>query len=154
MKKFNCYYPLSIVLILTTLSCSSDDKKVVVPVEDITAIVNTASQGTWRVTTYIDHTLNQTDHFTGYIFTFGSSNVLSASNGTNNYTGIWSVTNTNSSDDSPDDPIDFNIAFKAPADFEDITDDWDIVSRTATKIEMVDVSGSSDNTDYITFEKN
>ena len=153
MKKFNYYCGAVVLFIFTTLSCSSDDKKAA-PVEDTTAIVNTVSQGTWRVTNYIDHTLNQTDHFTGYIFTFGSGNVLTATIGTNNIAGTWSVTNTSSSDDSPEDPIDFNIAFTAPADFEDINDDWDIVSRTATKIELIDVSGSSDNTDYLTFEKN
>ena len=36
--------------------------------------------------------------------------------------------------------LDFNIAFTTPANFVDLTDDWDIVSRTDTKIQLIDVS--------------
>jgi hypothetical protein len=42
----------------------------------------------------------------------------------------------------------------APADFiDDLSDDWDILSYSATKIELIDVSGGNGGTDYLTFEK-
>ncbi|MFN7419673.1 MAG: hypothetical protein ACK5RV_02185, partial [Flavobacterium sp.] len=69
------------------------------------------------------------------------------------YTGVWSVTDSNSNDDSMDD-LDFNIAFTTPANFLELTDDWDIQSRTDTKIELIDISGGNGGTDYLTFEKN
>lgn len=79
--------------------------------------------------------------------------MLTAFNGTDTVTGTWSVTNDQTIDDSSSDFIDLNIAFVAPPDFEDISDDWDFISKSETKLELIDVSGSSDNTDYLTFEK-
>jgi len=156
MKKLPLFL-LGVVFAFSANSCSSSDKPLpIVPPASTATISATASQGTWHVTKYVDHTLDQTDHFTGYTFTFGANNVLTATNadGTITVTGTWSVTNNQTGDDSPNNPIDFNILFSTPADFEDISDDWDIISISATKIEMTDVSGSSSNTDFITFEKN
>ena len=118
------------------------------------AVINTASSGTWRITLYEDSGNNETSNFTGYNFTFGSGNALTATNGTNTYTGSWSVTNSNSNDDNPSNDIDFNILFSTPANFEDLSDDWDIVSYSASKIQLKDVSGGNGGTDYLTFEKN
>lgn len=45
--------------------------------------------------------------------------------------------------------------FSSPAVFADeLTDDWDIISYSATKIQLIDVSGGNGGTDYLTFEKN
>ena len=49
---------------------------------------------------------------------------------------------------------DFNIAFSSPADFADLTDDWDIVQFTSVRIELIDVSGGNGGTDKLVFEKN
>jgi hypothetical protein len=78
-----------------------------------------------------------------------------ASNGTNIYTGTWSVTADNGTDDdNPNSDLDFNLAFTTPANFADLTDDWNVVSQTDTKIELIDISGGNGGTDYLTFEKN
>ena len=50
--------------------------------------------------------------------------------------------------------IDFNIFFSAPADFAELSEDWDIISHTASKIELIHVSGGNGGTDLLTFEKN
>lgn len=124
--------------------------------QDPTPVINTVSDGTWRITFYEDNGQNETNHYTGYNFTFGSSNVLTATNGTDTYTGAWSVSNSNSSDDdNPSNDLDFNIMFSSPTLFADeLTDDWDILTYTSTKIELVDISGGNGGTDYLTFEKN
>jgi hypothetical protein len=116
-------------------------------------VSNTVTSGNWRVSYYNDSGTDETYHFAGYSFVFGTNGVLTASNGTNTYTGSWSVTDSNSNDDSLSD-LDFNIFFSAPAEFEDLTDDWDIKSFTSTKIELEDVSGGGSGTDRLTFEKN
>jgi hypothetical protein len=150
MKNVSFYSILACIFIINTAStCSSDDSNSS-STTDLTPIVNTVTQGTWRVTYYFDTDTDETSDFAGYNFTFGSSNVLTATNGTNTYTGSWSVT----SDNSPSSDLDFNILFVSPANFEDLSDDWDIVSRTSTKIELIDVSGGNGGTDYLTFEKN
>lgn len=48
--------------------------------------------------------------------------------------------------------IDFNIFFAAPEDFNELSDDWNIVSYSATKIELIDES-SDGEIDLLTFEK-
>ena len=50
--------------------------------------------------------------------------------------------------------IDFNIFFASPADFAELSEDWDIISHSATKIELKHVSGGNGGTDLLTFEKN
>jgi hypothetical protein len=153
MKKLKILMLLYLVFLVNVASmCSNDDDNSSSSVNQ-TTVVNTVSSGTWRITLYNDSGTIKTNQFTGYNFTFGPSNVLTATNGTQTYTGVWSVTDSNSNDDSLDD-LDFNIAFTAPANFLELTDDWDIQSRTDTKIGLIDVSGGNGGTDYLTFEKN
>jgi hypothetical protein len=133
--------------------CSNDDNNSNPPA-DPTPVINTVNQGTWRVTLYNDSGTIKTSNFTGYNFTFGTGSTLTASNGSNTYNGTWSVTSGDSNDDNPSNDLDFNIAFSTPANFAELTDDWDIVTYTASKIELRDVSGGNGGTDLLTFEKN
>src|SRR5574343_446109 len=133
--------------------CSSDDNSSSSS-QDPTPIINAATQGTWRVTSYVDSGTDETNHFTGYNFTFSNGGVLTATNGSNTVTGTWSVLNDDSNDDSPSNDLDFNIGFTAPANFADLTDDWDIVSYSETTISLIDVSGGNGGTDTLVFTKN
>ena len=133
--------------------CSSDDNNSN-SAADPTPVINTVNQGTWKITLYNDSGTIKTSNFTGYNFTFGSGSVLIATNGSNTYNGTWSVTSSNSNDDNPNNDLDFNIGFTTPANFADLSDDWDIVTYTSTKIQLIDVSGGNGGTDYLTFEKN
>ena len=132
--------------------CSSDDNPS--SSTDPTPVINIASQGTWRITSYVDSGSNETSNFTGYNFTFGASSVLTATNGTNTYTGTWSIVTDNSNDDNPSSDLDFNIFFASPANFAELSDDWDVVSYTATTISLIDVSGGNGGTDTLVFTKN
>ncbi len=155
MKTLKLIPILAMLFMLNVASmCSSDDDNSNSNFQDPTPVIATAAQGTWRITFFEDSGNNETSHFTGYNFTFAASGALSATNGTNTYNGSWSVTNDNSGDDSPSNDLDFNIAFSSPADFTDLTEDWNIISYTATKIQLVHVSGGNGGTDYLTFEKN
>ena len=151
MKRISIYAVLGLVFFLNTASmCSSDDSS---STTNQTNLVNTATSGTWRITSYVDSDVVETNKFIGYNFTFSQNGTLTAVGNGQSYSGTWSVTDSNSNDDTIDD-LDFNIAFSSPADFFDLTDDWDIVSRTDTKIVLIDISGGSGGTDYLTFEKN
>lgn len=132
-------------------SCTKDDS--MTDDQVMKELQSNVQSGTWQITKFIDSGTDETNHFTGFIFTFSSTGSLAASNGVNNYTGTWSITDSNSSDDSPDD-LDFNIFFNLTNDFEDLNDDWDILTRSSTKIELIDISGGNGGTDYLTFEKN
>jgi|TARA_R110000787_G_scaffold86285_8_gene184064 hypothetical protein len=133
-------------------SCSSDDTNSTEAILQSQVQTN-AEDGTWRITKFIDSGDDETNHFNDYNFTFNSSGVVNATNGTNNYNGAWSVTDSNSSSNSSDD-LDFNISFASPPDFEELSDDWDFISQSSAKIELIDVSGGNGGTDYLTFEKN
>ena len=153
MKKLNFLQILLFAMVFTGIfSCSNDNSSS--NSVDPTPVINIVKKGTWRITFYEDSGVNETSNFTGYNFTFGSSNVLTATNGVNTYLGTWSVTSDDSGDDSPSNDLDFNIAFATPPNFEELTEDWNILEKTDSKIKLVHISGGSGGTDYITFEKN
>ncbi|MGW9685953.1 hypothetical protein [Flagellimonas sp. 2504JD1-5] len=49
--------------------------------------------------------------------------------------------------------IDFDIFFAFPANFAELSEDWNIVSFSANKIELIHESGGDGGTDLLTFEK-
>lgn len=141
-----------ISMLVVCSSCESDDDG---NAQDNTVLIQqlttTVQSGTWRITNYNDSGQDETSDFAGYDFTFETDGTLTAVNASNTLTGTWSIT-----DDSSDNDVDFNIFFPVPEtnDFEDLNDDWDIISNTTTKIELRDVSGGSGEIDLLTFEKN
>ena len=50
--------------------------------------------------------------------------------------------------------LDFNIAFATPANFTELTEDWNIVSYSSTTISLIHVSGGNGGTDTLVFTKN
>ena len=155
MKKMKLISAFMFLFIATAFSsCTDEDDTVVNNSVDLSGVIIIINNGTWRITLYNDSCVDETLNFTDYDFSFGASNILSATNGTNTYSGTWSVTSDNSNDDSPSNDLDFNIAFSAPANFAELTEDWNIISYTAIKVQLVHVSGGGGGTDYVTFEKN
>lgn len=138
---------MSIVGLLLLSACKKDDVKA------IEAIESEMTSGSWRITRYVDSGNDETSDYAGYNFTFSSSGALSATNGTTTYSGTWSVTDSNSNDDSEDD-VDFNIYLSATGNFEDLNDDWDISSHSSNSLSLIDVSGGNGGTDELVFTKN
>ena len=147
---------LSFSLMSSTCSDDNDDLNLNDNSAEIKQIKTMVQSGTWRITSFIDSGIDETNHFTGYSFTFNSNGTLTASNGSNTVSGTWSVTDSsNSNDDSnSNSDIDFNIFFASPANFnDDLTEDWEIVTRSASKIELIHISGGNGGTDTLTFVK-
>ena len=139
------------MICISITSCSTDDEN-----DDSNSILqstveNNTQSGTWRITKFIDSGIDETSDFSGYNFTFNSSGTLNANDGTNNFDGLWNIS---SSDGTELDDIELNIVFNLMNDFDDLTDDWDFISQTSTKIELIDISGGGEADDYLTFEKN
>jgi len=152
-KKIKFSIVMAMLFVLTTSSmCSSDDNSNS-GVNSTASVINVVNTGSWKVTYYYDTDHDETTAFTGYNFTFGANNVVTASNGSTTNTGTWTVTDSNSSDDSISD-LDFNLSFATPAQFAELSDDWEIIEKTATSIKLKDVSGGNGGTDYLTFTKN
>lgn len=154
LQKIKFSAVMAMLFVLTTSSmCSDDDDSPSSNSNNPSEVINIVNNGTWRITYFYDTDQEETNNYAGYNFTFGANNVLTATNGTNNYEGDWSVTNGESDDDNPND-LDFNISFSTPVQFEKLSDDWDIIEKSATVIKLRDISGGNGGTDYLTFTKN
>ncbi|MCB0466291.1 MAG: hypothetical protein KDC78_11570 [Aequorivita sp.] len=142
------------IYIVAISACSKDDNNSSQQNNTVTQTVTTAQSGSWKITYFFDSDHEETGHFTGYVFTFNANGSLVAVKGSSTITGTWSVTDGSSSDDDGGSgDTDFNIFFASPPDFEDLSDDWDIISVSDSKIELTDVSGGNGGTDFLTFQK-
>jgi len=151
MKRVINFVSVILMVGFSLSSCSEENNKMADLAQE--ALENNLESGTWRVTLFEDSGNDETNHFSGYDFTFEVNGTLSANNGVNMIQGTWSITDSNSNDDSPHD-LDFNIFFNASNDFEELNEDWDIISHSDMKIELVHISGGNGGTDYLTFQRN
>ena len=152
MKKINFIPTIICTLLFCFLitSCNSDDDNNDVNDTLQSTVENNIQSGTWRITEFIDSGIDETNDFSGYNFTFNGAGKLSASNGTNSFEGTWNI----SSDGADLNDLELNIVFNLMNDFDDLTDDWDFISQTSNKIELIDISGGGEPDDLLTFEKN
>jgi len=141
---------LILLFTLSIISCGSDDNDDPKTIQD--KIEEDITKGNWKITKFIDSGNNETSSYSEYVFDFQPSGILKANKNTNSYSGNWSIDDNNSSDDSLDD-LDFNIFFSTPPNLEELSEDWDIISRTSTKIKLIHISGGNGGTDYLTFTK-
>jgi hypothetical protein len=157
MKKA-IYFTLSVAFAIGLVSCSSDDDHHDSnSAETATQISNNVTSGTWRITTFSENGTDQTTTFANYNFAFGTT-TLSATDGTNTNSGMWTVIYDNSSNGSNDDnsqnPLTFTIHFENPPSFAELSEDWKVLEHTSTKLRLQHTSGGDGSVDLLTFEKN
>ena len=157
MKRILVTMAIALLSLGFNYSCSKDETKDddKITAADMDQIKAAVEAGDWRITSYLDDAMDETNTYVGYSFTFNSDGTLGATDGNTSVSGAWSITNSDSSnDDSSADDIDFNIFFTSPDIFEELADDWEIVKYSSTKIELKDISGGDGSEDYLTFAKN
>ena len=132
-------------LLLIISACSSDDTPNSNANLNSSQIQTIVLSNTWIITNFNDSGNDETGHFKCFSFRFNSDGTLIATDGTVTHSGTWSVVNSTSG-------IDFNINFNLTNAFEDLNDDWDVVSVSATNISLIDISGGNGGTDRLTFE--
>lgn len=141
---FKLIIPFTLLCLCVFVSCKKNK------IENIQSEVEkNVSEGTWEISKFQDDEKNETADFKNYAFTFQTNGQLIAVDGSNNYTGTWSVEKSNSSNDD----IEFHIKFNDSTKLADLNDDWDLLSQTEIKIELMDVSGGNGGTDFLTFKK-
>lgn len=149
MKKFFLIPLLFGVFMLNVAStCSNDEDDNNSSSAIISQTQNTLVNGAWRVTLFSEDGSNQTSQFSNYDFVFGTNGSLIADNGSTTMNGTWT---TGTDDSTPKFIINFS-ATNGP--FEEISEDWRILSTTATRVELKHVSGGDGSIDLLTFEKN
>lgn len=146
------------LLLALFLSASCDDTSTEnqdnIPAK-VNEVENRAINGQqWRITHFTNSNVDRTSVFAGYIFEFDSHNLLTSTNGSENLSGTWSVSNTPSDDQMKTefDNIGFTISFTNPTQFEALTGDWEILSITESRIELRDANNGSQN-NMIRFER-
>lgn len=130
------------VVALGVMSC----KKVTTKKVDKTIV-----DGKWRVELFSEDGVNETSHFTNYVFEFFDNGNTTSTNGTTTVTGTWSTDKSSSDDDSND--THFNLNYSPTDHFDELNDDWHVISLADDKIELEDVSGGDGSIDLLTFVK-
>jgi hypothetical protein len=145
----NLKFLLIVTFFAAFVSCNNDDNTS----DSAGVIESTVRSGTWKITRFEDSGNNKTSSFAGYDFVFGASGTLTASSANNIFTGSWSIADDDRKSDDSDD-LHFNINFDINNSFEDLSEDWHFVSYSASKIELIHISGGNGGTDYLTLERN
>ena len=146
MKNVKKIASLLIVILIATSSCKKEDNSSSTGQSATTVLSSNIQQGSWIVTSFIENGVNQTNHYTGYQFQFGTSGTVTAVNGGSTVSGTWSSGN----DDSQ---LKLILSFGSVAPFQELNSDWHVTQNSSTIIKLEDVSGGSGGIDYLTFEK-
>lgn len=142
MKKSS--WLLALFFCACVMSCSNNDDNNPVPSIDPDA----PATGTWRVTLFTDNGKDETSDFSGYIFTFDSNGTaIAAKGGGISKNGSWSVSSSSKK---------FNLNFGVKSDANkplgELTDNWEIISVSATEIKLKDDNDASG--EFLTFNQN
>lgn len=107
---------------------------------------NVLQDSNWKVTLFSEDGVNETSYFSGYTFDFMDGGVVKATSGSSTVNGTWGTR-----EDSGKTKLDLN--FDDVNNFDELDEDWEILTQSSTKIELKHVSGGNGGTDLLTFEK-
>jgi hypothetical protein len=138
---------LILLAIAVFASCSSDDDAGNVNTNEFEQIKTTLPQGEWKVSKLIDGQSDHTTDFESFVFTFNEDGTVVAQNDLFTENGTWAYDNSSSSGEE------LILQFSEATPFDEINDDWDIVSVSDSKIELSDISGGNGDVELLTFTK-
>lgn len=140
-------------LLALFFSCSNDDDNNQDDNSSAAIVAATVQEGTWKITYFFDSDVDETNSFTGYNFTFNSNGTVDAVNDLLAQSGTWDVKD---GDGTSSDDDDFLLAFPTGSigNFEELSEDWDVMSASATVVALTHVSGGNGGVDFLTFTKN
>ena len=136
-----------ILAVITMFACQSGDDSGNVQTNEFETIKTILPQGDWKITTLIDGTSDYTAQFESFAFTFNADGTVVAVNDILSEPGTWAYDNSSSSGEE------LILQFSTMDPFDELNDDWDIVSISSSKIELMDVSGGNGETELLTFTK-
>ena len=162
--KLASFFLMSIILV----SCESDDQSETMPRFDSLDVISAQAfvgEGEWLVTEFRDDDdLDDDDSydtidFEGYVFEFNGDGSVTATLGDSVFTGAWRIELEDDSDDDDDDDdsgeMEFYLEFNASNDIlEEISDDWEILEYSDTRIRLGDDDDLDDDDELLVFERN
>lgn len=124
-------------------SCNSDDDNV--RLDEPSAITIILPEGQWKIAKFIDDDEDKTAQFTSFIFNFETNGTVTAQNDILTESGLWFY------DNDKNDP-ELDIRFNDGSLLNEISDDWDIISVSTSRIELSDTD-SDGEIEILTFVK-
>lgn len=152
-------YPMMAATLALGVSCGDDDddnnNSGGSSAQDPVQVTNTLTSGEWKITQFRDDDDDRTALFTGYSFSFGPGNTVTAVDGDDAYEGVWALVNDDDDDDDHDDnDLELHISFAPGTVLQQLNDDdWEVRQRTNTKIRLSDDDDDDLDDDLLIFEK-
>lgn len=131
-----------VAILFTGLSCSKSSSG-----GSSDTIASVVTSGTWKVHLYLNDSKDETSTYSSFVFTFNSNGSMTAVNGAVTTTGTW----TESVDSGK---RKFTLKWNGggiPVLLLQIEEDWILKTKSATMIELTNVSAT--NNDEIHFQK-
>ncbi|MEI6950844.1 hypothetical protein V9K67_26930 [Paraflavisolibacter sp. H34] len=149
MQPIKHFWSIFLLTLLVFASCKKDDADGTGDSSDSTSVFidNTPmQQGKWKVSLYQENGKDETSQFSGYEFTFKNDGVVNAVKANYTVTGGW-IQGSGSRYGK------FILSFGQTAPFEDISEDWTILEKTASRLRLEHTSGGDGSKDVLTFDK-
>lgn len=138
-------YSIALFLCVSVVSCGKDDGNS--NNSDNSSLTSNLITGTWKITNFIEDGKNQKAHFSNFQFDFEENNTVLATSGSNIKSGTWNLIT-----DSGKTKLVFD--FGNIDKFEELNEDWEVLSQSNSKIDLKHVSGGNGGVDLLTFERN
>lgn len=136
-----------LLAIVVFASCSSEDDSGNANSSEFQQINTTLPQGEWMVSKLIDGNSDHTANFESFVFNFNEDGTVIATNDLFSESGTWVYDNASS------DMEELVLQFSEITPFDEINDDWEIVSVSNAKIELSDISGGDGDIELLTLTK-
>ncbi|NHF60520.1 hypothetical protein FK220_014285 [Flavobacteriaceae bacterium TP-CH-4] len=114
---------------------------------DDSALVQVLTTGDWYVTNYFDDG-DETALFDGLVFNFALDGSATASETGTTTNGSWTTNMGNETN------VELNLNFGTNPPFDQLLEDWDVLEANDNIIRLKDISGGTDDIDFLTFRRN
>lgn len=120
--------------------------------KQVNSIHDNMIQGSWRIASYTDDGVVETDTWYGDTFVFSEGGTFTIS-GVHSATGTWLVQREEGDEDDKRTHLEFVMNVRG--DFvDDLSEDWHVMDFSNTELKLIDRSGGNGVSDYLTFVKN
>ena len=142
MKGIQKLLALLLFSVVSLTACQKSDDN-----SNANSNTSTPAAGTWKVSYFFDKQ-DKTSNYSNYTFEFGANGSLTASNGSQSWSGSWAT----GVDDSGNKFV-INLGGTLPSTLEDLVEDWHIVKMDGSTMHFEHTSGGNGDTRVLKFIK-
>lgn len=140
-------YGLTVLCLVFAASCTKDDSLIDDNSSESTEARGFADSGIWYVNLFSEDGNIQTQHFNQYQIKFQASGVITATSGNTEISGTWSkITDSGKKK--------LVLSFPATSNFDELSEDWEIVLSDNNNIKLKHISGGNGGTDILELGRN